>query len=551
MLTLNLTPAAASVRAGEREVLMITNADLREPANLTCWPMQQRFERKLQTALEKTGWHMKRAHDVDNACGHGFISSQKEGSALFAHIDADAPLIVLLTAWQYSHHIAPSLVHHRGPLLLLANFDGTFPGLVGMLCMAGTLTSLGKNVSRLWSENFDDAFFEQGLATWLRDGALHHATHYLRAITPTHALMAIAAGQIGRQTGEYILRHKAIISLFDTLCMGMLNGVFPVKAMVDAGMPLESLSQSALLVEMDKVPQALRESCLQWYEQRGMTFHFGTRHDLDLSREQVLEQCAMLIALARFVKRFGLAAVGVQYQQGLKDCCAASDFAEGAIGNAERFPIPDEDGTIIWPNQAIPCINEVDMGSAIPQAMLWRLLDAMGLPAETTLHDIRWGSDYQGVFYWDLEISGAVPFEHLKGGIAGAQGYRQPSMFFPNGGSTICGQGKAGRFVWARAHYEGTGIVMHIGTGRGVELPAEEFERRRRATNYEWPLLNAVLDGVSRDDLMAGHQSNHLTLAYVDEPLLAEVLTAFVAQALTQGIQVYVAGSAYDLLTKQ
>ncbi|CAK8739871.1 hypothetical protein SODG_003411 [Sodalis praecaptivus] len=144
MLTLNLTPAAASVRAGEREVLMITNADLREPANLTCWPMQQRFERKLQTALEKTGWHMKRAHDVDNACGHGFISSQKEGSALFAHIDADAPLIVLLTAWQYSHHIAPSLVHHRGPLLLLANFDGTFPGLVGMLCMAGTLTSLGK-----------------------------------------------------------------------------------------------------------------------------------------------------------------------------------------------------------------------------------------------------------------------------------------------------------------------------------------------------------------------------------------------------------------------
>ena len=77
------------------------------------------------------------------SAGHGFISSQREGSDLFATIDPDAPVIVLLTAWQYSHHLAASLVHHRGPILLLANFDGTWPGLVGMLYMAGTLTSLG------------------------------------------------------------------------------------------------------------------------------------------------------------------------------------------------------------------------------------------------------------------------------------------------------------------------------------------------------------------------------------------------------------------------
>ena len=101
--------------------------------------------------------------------GHGFISSQREGSDLFATIDPDAPVIVLLTAWQYSHHLAASLVQHRGPILLLANFDGTWPGLVGMLCMAGTLTSLGSACSRLWSENFDDAFFLDGLRAWLDD----------------------------------------------------------------------------------------------------------------------------------------------------------------------------------------------------------------------------------------------------------------------------------------------------------------------------------------------------------------------------------------------
>lgn len=548
MLNLNLPPLPAKIGTDNKQILMVTNADLREPANVTCWPVQKKFEDKLQQALKQQGYEMKRAHPINQARGHGFISSQREGSDLFAAIDADAPVIVLLTAWQYSHHVAPSLANHRGPVLLLANFDGTWPGLVGMLCLAGTLTSLGKPYSRLWSAEFDDEFFLHGLQTWLRYGLLPHQNSYLHDVPPTHPVMASEAGAIGRQVGEYVLQHKEILGLFDTFCMGMINGVFPQQALVKIGMPLESLSQSALLVEMAKVPKALREECVSWYEQRGMTFKFGTDGTKELTREQVEEQCAMMIAMGRFVKRFGLSAVGVQYQQGLKDSCAASDFAEGAIGSTERFPIPDENGEIICPGQPIPCINEVDMGTAIPQTMLWRLLSALGLPAETTLHDIRWGSDYQGTFYWDMEISGAVPFEHLKGGIAGATGYRQPPMFFPYGGSTIAGQGKAGRFIWARAHYQGTDVIMHIGTGHAVELPQAEFERRRRATNYEWPLLNCVLDGVTRDDLMAGHQSNHLTIAYVDQTKLQNVLQAFVAQCLTQGIQVKVAGDAVSAL---
>ena len=360
--------------------------------------------------------------------------------------------------------------------------------------------------------------------------------------------MATPAGRLGAEVGRYSLQHKEIIGLFDTFCMGMINGVFPQKALADIGMPLEGLSQSDLLAEMALVPRELAEQCLAWYQAQGMRFEFGSDPATELTRDQVLEQCAMLIALGRFVDRFGLSAVGVQYQQGLARCCAASDFAEGAIGNAERFPIPTADGRIVRQGKAIPCINEVDMGTAIPQTMLWRLLDSLGLPAETTLHDIRWGSEFEGTFYWDLEISGAVPFAHLRGGIAGATGYRQSPMYFPKGGSTITGQGKAGRFIWARAHYEGTEVVLHVGTGHAVELPAAEFERRRRATSWEWPLLNCVLDGVSRDQLMAGHQSNHITIAYVDEAAIDDVLRAFVAQALTQNMRPQVAGAAFAAL---
>ena len=544
MLSLNLAEAAPLIGVGANEVLLVTNADLRESANVACWPVQEKFEHKLQVVLrDRFGTSAKRAHPVKADKGHGFISSQREGSDLFEHIDPHAPIIVLLTAWQYSHHLAPSLVHHRGPILLLANFDGTWPGLVGMLNMAGTLNSLGKHCSRLWSENFDDAFFLRGLGEWLTSGFIEHDADYLHPIASDHPVMHSIAGQLGKQVGEHILRHKEIMGLFDTFCMGMINGVFPQQALVDIGMPLEGLSQSALLAEMAKVPRGLREACLSWYEARGMRFSFGIEPATELTREQVLEQCAMLIALGRFAQRFGLSAVGVQYQQGLAHSCAASDFAEGAIGSAERFPIPDEAGAIVRPGKPIPCVNEVDMGSGIPQTMLWRLLDSLGLPSETTLHDIRWGSEYRGTFYWDLEISGAVPFGHLKGGIAGATGYRQPPMYFPHGGATIAGQCKAGPFIWARAHYVGTQVFMHLGTGRAVELPSDEFERRRRATTYEWPLMNVVLDGVRRDDLMAGHQSNHITVAYVAEVQLQDVFRAFVAQAVTQNIAVSVAGT--------
>lgn len=541
-LTLPENPAAISPAGGE--VLFVTNADLRESANITCWPVEAEYEEKLARALASLGHKARRAHPFKEDRGHGFISGQREGSDIFAGIDPDAPVIVLMTAWQYSHHIAPSLATHRGPVLLLANFDGTWPGLVGMLCMAGSLTGLGRNYSRLWSENFDDEFFLDGLRAWLETGEIAHDLGHLTEIGSDHPLMTSEAGQAGIRVGAWSLRNKEIMGLFDTLCMGMINGVFPQKAMCDIGMPVESLSQSDLLVEMGKVPDALREECVAWYEARGMDFRFGTDPASELTREQVKEQCAMMIALARYAERFGLSCVGVQYQQGLARCCAASDFAEGAIGSAERFPIPDEDGQIIRPGKPIPCANEVDMGTAIPQIMMFRLLDALGLPSETTLHDIRWGSTYEGEFVWDFEISGAVPFEHLKGGIAGATGYRQPAMYFPKGGSTIAGQGKAGRLLWARAFYVGTQVILHVGTGRAVELPEAEFERRRRATCYEWPLLNATLDGVGRDELMAAHQSNHLTVAYVDEDKLADVLKAFVAQALTCNIKVMVAGDA-------
>ncbi len=99
MLHLNLPPEQSVVRADRHEVLLVTNADLRESANVQCWPVQEKFEAKLRHVLAgKFDVLLRRAHPVHADRGHGFISSQREGSDLFATIDPDAPVIVLLTA---------------------------------------------------------------------------------------------------------------------------------------------------------------------------------------------------------------------------------------------------------------------------------------------------------------------------------------------------------------------------------------------------------------------------------------------------------------------
>ena len=77
---------------------------------------------------------------------HGFISSQREGMNVFASLDPKAPLIVAESVWQYSHHVLAGLISHRGPILTVANWSGTWPGLVGMLNLNGSLTKAEREI---------------------------------------------------------------------------------------------------------------------------------------------------------------------------------------------------------------------------------------------------------------------------------------------------------------------------------------------------------------------------------------------------------------------
>lgn len=540
MSTYTLPAARERRTVPPKTAYLIASGDLRESANTAGWPTQVELEAGVTRALEKLGWSVIRANDVDPETGHGFISSQRMGLEVFKTIPVDAPLIVAEAVWQYSHHVLAGLRTHEGPILTVANFAGEWPGLVGLLGLNAGLTKMGKQYATIWSVDFTDEWFMQGIREWTETGCITHDASHVR---PLPALPATPEVELGRALGEQLLADKAIIGVFDEGCMGMYNAIFDDELLNRTGIYKERLSQSALYAEMLNVTDAEADAAYDWLVERGMTFKYGEDAATELTRDQVQWQLKMYIAALRIADDFGLDAVGIQYQQGLKDLVPASDLAEGILNSTERPPVLSRDGSReLFAGRAFPHFNEADEGVAVDALVTDRVWTAMGLVPDNTLHDVRWGEEYDGEFVWVYEISGSVPASHL-GGWDKAEGWRQGHVFFPAGGSTINGVSKPGEVVLSRVFIADGILQADIFRGTVIELPEEETQRRKNATNPEWPIAHVVLHDVTRDQFMARHKANHAQLVYAPDAETADkALIAKAAMFDRMGIKVNLVG---------
>ena len=537
-------------KAGKRDVVLVANGDLRLSANQNCWQAQHAMETALGEAVAACGYKVVRAHPYKEHERHGFIGSQKEGMEVFSRIDPAARLIVAEAVWQYSHHVLPGLMSHRGPILTVANWSGTWPGLVGMLNLNASLTKAGVRYSTLWGEDFREETFRKQLRRWLEKGRVRHDTDHV--VPWSKVKVPGKERRLGEALAAQLQQQKAIMGVLDEGCMGMFNAIIPDHLLNPTGVFKERMSQSALYVESTRVSDDEALQVRRWMEERGMTFVTGPHHETDLTDAQILMQCKMYIAAVRMADDFGCATIGIQYQQGLKDLMPASDLVEGTLNNRERPPVRSRDGKrVLYEGEPLPHFNEVDECAGLDGLMTYRVHRAMGQPVENTLHDLRWGDwDRSGTtdqYVWVLLISGAVPPAHLEGGWKGATSERQPAMYFPSGGGTIKGVSKPGEIVWSRIFVQDDRLQMDLGRAAVVRLPAEETARRWAATTSQWPIMHAVTYGVNRDQMMARHKSNHIQVAYAhsaeeaDRALLAK---AQMAHAL--GMKVWLCGTKKD-----
>ena len=265
----------------------------------------------------------------------------------------------------------------------------------------------------------------------------------------------------------------------------------------------------------------------------------------DLTDEQIRLQLKMYIAALRIADDFGCDAIGIQYQQGLKDLLPASDSGRRAAQQYGAPPgvRPGRQARDSLRARALPHFNEVDECAGVDALVTNRVWTALGYDPETTLHDIRWGDPYGDRYVWVFEISGAAPPKHFTGGYAGASSERQPPMYFRLGGGTMKGVSKPGEIVWSRLFVEGDRLKVDLGRATVVALPEEETERRWQATTSQWPIMHAVLHGVTRDQMMARHKSNHIQVAYAPSAGDADwALAAKTAAFAEMGIETFWCG---------
>jgi len=530
----------------EKEIVMIASGDLRQPGNRVTWPAQKKMEDKITEAFAKEGYTIRRAHEYDPELQHGFIHSQRMGMDVFKTIDKDAPLIVAEAVWQYSHHVLPGLMDHRGPILTIANWSGEWPGLVGTLNLNGSLYKAGVKFSSIWSRDFEDEFFLNGIREWLKTGKITHDTSHVRDLDLSE--MPAEEVKLGRALAKQLKQEKSIFGVFDEGCMGMYNAIINDEMLNPAGIFKERLSQSALVAAMREVDDDEALAVRKWLDDRGVTFKTGPDPKKFITDDQIHEQCKMYIAAMRMAHDFGCDAIGIQYQQGLKDMTPASDLVEALLNNPDRPPVfhavTKEE---LYKGKALPHFNEVDEGAGVDIFVNNRVWTAMGMDPSSTLHDCRYGEHFQGNgvndFVWVFMISGAAPASHFIDGYAGAVSERQPVEFFPLGGGTFKGICKPGELVWSRIFVEDGILQADLGRLKSVELPREEVDRRWSMTNPEWPILNGVLQNVSRDQMMARHRANHIIVAFAPDAEMAEKALAAKAAMLDEmGIKVHLCG---------
>ncbi len=459
-----------------RVVHTVASGDLRLAANVTCWPTQAKLEEDFAAAVSALGWSVRRGHPIDAEAGHGFIDSQRAGMEVFKHLPPDAPLVVVEAVWQYSHHVLPGLRTHRGPILLVANWSGELPGLVGMLNLTASLTKAGVRHSVLWSEDFTDDWARERLQTWLDTGELSHDTSHVRALEDAGSGPEV---DLGRALAAQLQLEKAIIGVFDEGCMGMYNAIIDDELLNALGIYKERLSQSALVAEMGGVLRRGGAGGPLLARRRGDDVPHGRRRGDGPHRRPAAEPVQDVRRRVAHRRRLRL-------RRG-RDPVPAGVEGRGARQRPRRGPAQRRPS-------GRPCAAETGLASSTPACRCRTSTRWTSAPRWTpwspTASGRRWGSSRRprsttsagatstsGRFVWVFEISGSVPASH-NGGYDKSWSMRQPPMYFPLGGGTLSGVSKPGAVVWSRVFIMDGALHVDIGRATALALPEEETERR-------------------------------------------------------------------------
>ncbi|HWE88944.1 MAG TPA: L-fucose/L-arabinose isomerase family protein [Pseudonocardiaceae bacterium] len=367
--------------------------------------------------------------------------------------------------WTFPHFTMLAADATSGPLLLMANIDPRYPGMVGMLAGGGGLDQLGRVHSRAWGDIGDPA-------------------------TRDRVLVAVrAAGAVSRLRGSTFGR-------FGGRPMGMYTAVANTDQwMRTFGVDVEEIDQWEIVRRSATVEQGKVTAAREWLERHAAKVHYdGDR----LTPELLERQIRSYYALRELIDEWNLDFSGIKGQPELTANFATMDIAEAFLNDPY-----DWDG----PKPTHVTATESDMDGALTMQLLKGLSDTPVLFA-----DVRHYHADRDV--WDLCNSGqhatwfaarsADPAENL------ARTHLYPEVFyFPAGGASVHHLAAPGSFTLARLTRRDGRYRMQVVRAEFEQYENAVNEAMMRQSTFEWPHAFARLH-TDATDFLARFGANHI-----------------------------------------
>lgn len=367
--------------------------------------------------------------------------------------------------WTFPHFTMLAAEATPGPLLLMANIDPQYPGMVGMLAGGGGLDQIGRTHSRAWGDIADPDTRERLLVA-------------VRAAAAVQQLRGQTFGRIGGRP------------------MGMYTAVANTDQwMRTFGVDVEEIDQWEIVRRSEHVEQSRVTAGREWLERHAAKVHYdGDRLTPALLERQIRSYHAM----RELIDEWNLDFSGIKGQPELTANFATMDITEAFLNDPY-----DWEG----PKATHVTATESDMDGALTMQML------KGLSGTPVLFaDVRHYHTDRDV--WDLCNSGQHatwfaarsddPAENL------AKTHLYPEVFyFPAGGASVRHLAAPGSFTLARLTRHDHRYRMHVVRGEFEQYDEATNEAMMRQSTYEWPHAFARLH-VPANDFLGRFGANHI-----------------------------------------
>ncbi len=439
--------------------------DERKAANRVVWPVAKRQVEELNRVVKKCAWQ---PHVLNPGRP---VSRVAEGMKVIKKARGER-FIAFFGGWAYpDFSVSPmAQLPAEVPKLLIGSAIPDFPGNVALFAAASGLEHVGIKTDRLFIENFSQPeTYAVDLESFLREGRIKRTWP-----RPVEIEVTESHRQRARRVREKL--RGMIYGAVGPRSMQMWNKISEADFLRYFGIAREGFDGLRLAKLAEKISDRRAEKAFHFLVAKGMELRLGTNPGKHLTREMVLFQLKVYFALLELKEKYGLDFIGVQDQLDWIEHYPATDLALGLLNNKLR---PEGDG------QTLVAATEADDGAAVTMQVLKML--SGGEPVG--FNDLRYWDSRQGL-YWFVNSGALAPYFAYgrHDSLEGAWSERQPSMYFKHGGGTssvVCRI--PGVVTWARFSYRNH--RLYLCAGRGVtDVPTEEeWRRRSRRSNPEWP----------------------------------------------------------------